>query len=307
MSLDVSAVDWGQSWIRSTTAGNESQVWFRRTYLLPEHISSARAYVCSNARYRLFVNQYNINADIICPCYESAQTDSYTGNDIPGNEVAMMAYDVGNFFHNHNDTAVIAVWYAPDFRNGSDKQLSVQICGRLRSGKSFELHTDSSWICHEANAQNFPDGDEQVDANDRQTDWKAIECSQTDWHRASQSCTDTALKVTASPWMNGTMSTAAIHFPISREKNGQSVTYDFGQVYNGTIRLTLRGATKGCVIHADGLTYTCRGADDEQAFRIFTTSRARKIHIYGDEKFAPEQIVKVEMIEMKEKHNGIQY
>lgn len=291
-SLCINAADWGQNWIKYPQYNIGMQVWFRRVYIIPQHVQSATAYVCSNAQYQIFINEYNINNDIIAPYYEHT----------PNNIVAQRAYDIGNFFHNDNDTAAIALWYAPDFRNCSDKQLSIQISGIMKNGEAFELHTDSTWMCHEADTRNYPNGDEQVNANAYQTDWKSINCSIIDWEQASSTCIDTTLTTDKFPWIYNTMQVIKIHYPIITKICNNSILYDFGHKYKGTIRLTMRGMKKDSQIFVDGLTYTCRDTDDEQAFRRFTISSTREISVSGDQSFTPENITKVEFLEMSETH-----
>src|SRR5574344_263737 len=136
-TLSAYTADWGRCWIRSRQNDTCAQLWFRRTYVMKSPVQSATAYICSNARYLIYINEYNINDDVLVPCYNE---------HTPKNAVAETAYDVGNFFQNGNDTTVIAIWYAPDYRNNSDKQLSVQIVGRSEEHTS-ELQSPDHLVC----------------------------------------------------------------------------------------------------------------------------------------------------------------
>lgn len=51
---------------------------------------------------------------------------------------------------------------------------------------------------------------------------------------------------------------------VTYTDEGNIVTYDFGRSITGTIRLTLRGATKGEVICINGTPFIAKGTTDEQ-------------------------------------------
>lgn len=285
-SVHATGADWGRFWINSESNRN-NQIWFRRTYLIPERVKNASIEICSNARFELFINGRNVSNDILIP-YNNYGEDS----------VLEMRYDVGRFFQNNNDTATIAVWYSPDFRINNNRELSAQIFGTLRNGRSFELHTDSTWLWHEANGKTLSDQRECIDGNEHIRDWNLNNCEINRW-KYSLPVVDRRLSMTVFHplWNEPSFYVKKIHFPTFIKESNDTIIYDFGAEYSGMIRLTMRGMNKGDTIHADGLTYICRGVDDEQAFRRFTISRLRYLTITGSH-ITAGNIIKSEYLEV---------
>ena len=277
---------WELHWINSASDKN-SQIWFRRTYLIPEKVKEASVEICSNARFELFINGRNVSNDILIP-YRNY------GNDT----VLQMRYDVGRFFQNNNDTATIAVWYSPDFRTKNNRQLSMQMFGTLRNGKKFEFHTDSTWLWRDANAKIFADQRECIDGNDYIKEWKLNNCEISRWHFSFSVADKKSLTTVCYPlWNEYSFYVKKIHYPISVKESNDTIIYDFGAEYSGMVRLTMRGMHKGDIINADGLTYICCGIDDEQAFRRFTISKSRYITVTGTN-ITAGKIIKSEYLEV---------
>nr|MBP7472872.1 alpha-L-rhamnosidase N-terminal domain-containing protein [Prevotella sp.] len=285
-SVYAKGADWGRYWISSESNIN-NQIWFRRTYLIPERVKNAYVEICCNAKFELFINGRNASNDVLIPY-----------NNYGKESVLEMRYDVGRFFQNNNDTATIAVWYSPDFRINNNRELSVELFGTLRNGKSFEFHSDSTWLWHDANAKVFADQRECIDGNDYMKEWNLNNCDISRWHFCTPVIESTPLMTAFYPlWNDYSFYVKKIHYPISITESNDTITYDFGAEYYGMIRLTMRGMNKGDSINADGLTYICRGVDDEQAFRRFTVSRARFVNVSGTN-ITAEKIVKSEYLEV---------
>jgi alpha-L-rhamnosidase len=282
----VKGAGWERFWISSESDRN-SQIWFRRTYLIPERVKNAAIEICSNARFELFINGRNVSNDVLIP-YNNYGKDS----------VLQMRYDVGRFFQTNNDTATIAVWYSPDFRISNNKELSIQIFGTLRNGKSFEFHTDSTWLWHDANAKIFADQCEWINKNDYIRNWNLNNCEISRWSFSLPVADDRQpLTIFYPLWNEPSFYIKKIHYPISIKELNDTIIYDFGTEYLGMVRLTIRGMHQEDIINANGLTYICCGIDDEQAFRRFTVSKSRYVTVSGPN-ITAEKIVKSEYLEV---------
>jgi hypothetical protein len=280
--------DWEHYWIKSTNTDSSSQIWFRRSYLIPKRIRHATAEMVSNGRFELFVNGRNVSNEIFTP-------STNCGPDT----VMQIRYDIGRFFQNGNDTATIAVWYAPTFPIHNDKQLSLQIFGTTQDNEEFQWHTDSTWMFHASNASTDSAGNEHIDGNRYIPEWKSNDCDMTGWQYANKASEESTTPVILPrTWRYQPLFITKIHRPISVDINKDTVVYDFGESINGSIRLTLRGMGRNDIIHADGLEYISQGIDDEQAFRRFTYTNTRYVSVDGTGKFSPDKIVKVEFLEI---------
>ena len=76
------------------------------------------------------------------------------------------------------------------------------------------------------------------------------------------------------------------------------VTYDFGRSIEGTIRLTLRGATKGEIIRINGTAFRAEGKSDEQFFLPLSTSQCGIAVIESEAGKIRKKISNIEAIEI---------
>lgn len=290
LSQSITSSEWGYYWIRSTTNDSNCQTWFRRTYVMPQRIKSATAEVVVHGYCQFFINGRNVSNDILMPYHDKQKDDA-----------VRMIFDVGRFFQNSSDTATIAVWHAPTTPSDNENQLSLVITGRKKNEETFELHTDTTWMCHPANTITDDHWNEIINQNQYLPDWKFNDFSLSDWSYAvrcnGEQKTPNPIIVSDDRWMTRSFQVHKIHRPLHVEMKSDTLIYDFGQQYEGMIRLTIRGMHKGDTIRTDHLTYICTGIDDEQAFNRFSFTKTRFIVVTG-KKLTSDNIVKAEFLEL---------
>ena len=67
--------------------------------------------------------------------------------------------------------------------------------------------------------------------------------------------------------------------PYQEEFDHQGCHIDFGRPFRGTIRLTIRNASKGTTLHINGNQYVCSGEMDEQAYYRFHAEQQKDFMI----------------------------
>lgn len=283
-AIGAVAQQFGCSWIAMEPADSTSQVWFRRTFVSAARPQRAFVTIASTGYFTLYVNGRNVSRAVRTP---SRQLNDTTARS--------MTFCIDRFLR--PDTNTIAVWYSPTFPRIERRQVSVCIHGTDFLGHKFALNSDSTWQCRKADMSLTAGGGEEQQASTGTPLWREAYSEAALWQSATEVEGRPGESTAACLWPEqGTMVTHIMpprYFDI--EPDG--VLYDFAPGFHGTVRVTLRDCIPGEIINVDGLSYTCNGENDEQAFRRFTTVFRRKVLISGDHRFRPEQIQSVEAIE----------
>ena len=259
--LPLCAQEFGMRWIYHPQAEETRQIWFKRNIHMDKPLASAILSVASEGRYIVYVNGYNIS------------TDLFSSN--PRGAIGVRDYEIGNFLHKGTNT--IAVWYSPV--NYTKRQLYIVMSGQWEDGSPFFMDNEKGWLCHTANARTLPDGNEEIDgpgymANWNDYDWKEDSFLLSEWQRAEVAKDLKPAVITFCRHEKPAYRTQRILKRSTFSQQGRTLTYDFGQSFNGWVRVTMRGMKKGDVITVNGLRYICKGGTDDQACRRFTISTA---------------------------------
>lgn len=277
------AQEWSTHWISYPLPNDSSEVFFCHTYLSSHKPQQAFLSFASSGRLRIFVNERNISRDIVF-------------NNPDTSVVTLQTYEVTNYLR--TDSNIIAVWYAPEKDSNMSKQLSLEYYGTDDKGKDFYHKADGTWFCKRVEGCYVKEQNEWFDARQYDNNWKATDGDRSNWLHPLGAFSSTKIQKTSSaPYLNKNYKLKNLLYPICTSVQKNEQTYDFGRVFEGTPRATIRDAHKGCVIEMDGLTYTCNGEMDEQAFRRFTSSSCSRLSIRADQNFKKEQITNVEGLE----------
>lgn len=277
--LCAAAQDWGLDWIAHPAAGPADQIWFRRTLVLRGRPQRARITVASGGRYTLYVNGYNVTADVLTP-YAAQPSGTITVTDC----------EVGRFLRAGDN--VVAVWYSP--ATGGRKQLALALYGESDADGLFAMRTDGTWMCRQAGRQTGADGSETADGNCHVEDWNMPAAQLAGWLPAEEqpACGPSPLAVIRPPSVAARISRTYRYSFL--DDFGRDIVYRFGRTFDGWVRLTLRGMNRGDTVRVNGLTYVCSGRSDEQACRKFTTSLQGMAVVSGPEGFSRRNVTNIE-------------
>ena len=294
-ALNASAQEFGTHWISYPEPDSTSQIWFRQTYLASERPAQASITVTSTGYFELFVNEYNVSTDALIP-YRKETAD---------NPISI-TYDVTRFLRRDSNT--VAVWYAPSYPHINTRQVAISYYGRTKSGGFFSCNSDKNWICHKAHISLTNDGNELMDGEIYPLKWNANNIDYACWLSADEVVNTKSGPIKELSSFYPAQKVIKIHQPTAFEIEGDSILYDFGTTFSGWIRVTLRGTRSREIIHIGRLEYVCNGTTDEQGYSKFTTTEYRRLIICGDEHFKPEQVQKVEGIEIaNSNHHSYRY
>ena len=280
--LPLTAQEYGMRWLYCPQASETQQVWFKRTFHTTAMAKEAVLSVASEGRYIVYVNGYNISADLF----------SYN----PRGAIAIQDYPIENYLCEGYNT--IAVWYSPVSYN--HRQLYVALQGTWQDGSMFYISDDQGWLCHPANAQTMPDGSELIDGTQYEEDWKTFNWMESsfllsDWQPAAIATHLQPATITFNRHDTGFRMQRVLKHSIVSQR-GNTLIYDFGQPIEGWVRITMRGMKKGDVIEVNGLRYVCKGGTDDQACRRFTTGTSGVARITLPAGRSRSNITKVEAI-----------
>lgn len=281
--LNASAQEFGTHWVSYPQPDDSCEVLFRKTFREYARPLTAQLTFASTGRLRVYVNERNITSDVFFQNQDSTIT-SFT-------------FDVTRYIRKGNNT--IAVWYAPGDHSVAGKQLSLEYYGWRNEFVPFYEKADGTWQCKKLVASYAKDGMETFSMQDMPADWKAGNYQYGDWLRPTGApcCGEERLISAAAPTYRCRLQNTLKPVVVRRDSAGVSI--DFGRYFLGTLRLTLRGARKGQLIKANGLTYICNGSLDEQAFQRFMLSSQRYYRIEGDEHFLRKQLTNIEGLEFQ--------
>lgn len=296
-TLNSIAQEFGVHWLSHPISNDSSEVLFRHVYLSRKRPSQAALAFTSCGKLKVYVNERNIT------------TDNYLCGATPSDSshIRMYTYDITRFLR--PDSNVVAVWYAPEAGMPVSKQLSLEYFGTTADGKPFHHQANGEWLCKELQGcrthsnRYTKDGNmgcEQYDGRAYDGEWKSTKQEDSSaWQTplGSYAQERTLVTYSTSTFPVKLFSPKNILLPTEVTSDETGIHYDFGRYFQGCVRITLREAKRGEVIHFQGLTYTCNGELDEQAFLHFTTHYLRSITVKGDKNFKESQITHVEALE----------
>lgn len=281
------AQHFGYQWIGHPNPDGASQVWFRQTFDAKEPIDEAKIKVATTGLVDVYVNQRNVTGDVLVPRRDADDCSPIA-----------VTFDVLRFMGDGSNT--VAVWFSPVAAGSDDAQVAVEFFGRYESGQPFAFASDDSWLCRRANRRINSRGGEDIDGTDGEAAlWNGDDFSAALWTGAVQTVCHGD---TPEERMEAYDACHVSHIRQQRffDLEGDSVVYDFGEAFNGFVRVTLRGAKRGQQMTVGATTYTCNGQLDEQIFPKFTTEKLRRVVISGDDNFVPTQITRAEAIETED-------
>lgn len=283
MLMLAEAVAAGQSrllpqWI-SYGGNSPSQVWFRQTMIMKGQPRQGSILLMTTGFAALYVNGFNVTPTSFSPVRPY------------GNTGAMASLtDISRYLRADSNT--IAVWYGASADCFPQSQIALSFYGTYTSGQPFCFDTDDSWLCRPANIATMSDGSETEDGRRHFSSWKAGDSHTALWTPARIS----AHSGCSISFSDSTVRAVNLQTPSHFDIEGDSVVFSFPRPFYGRIRVTLRDASAGEIIHIGSLTYICSGETDEQASGIFSLQTGRKVIVCGDSRFSPGQIQSVEAI-----------
>jgi hypothetical protein len=282
--LSASAQEFGTHWIAYPAVDSTSQVWFRQTYISNKRPVFAKITIATTGYCDLYVNEFNVSRDFLVP-YRESKNDQPVG----------ITYDVTRFLRTDSNT--IAVWYSPSYPHINERQISVCYYGKDWKGKNFAHFSDENWLCHLADRSLSANGTESQDGCFYPFYWKGNSFDPACWQSAVNVSDNDSPHFVDYSTSYPAEKVNKIMVPKYFDVDGDSVYYEFGRGFYGTLRVTLRDCKIGEKIMIDGSEYTCNGKIDEQFYQKISTYHGNRIRIYGDEKFRRAQIQKIEAIQ----------
>lgn len=286
----LQATPFSPTWISCPRYEKGAEVWFRHTYSFAQRPLSAYISLATTGRAELFINGRNVSTDVLSPTRDDAETVAAT-----------TVYDVTRFLHGRNN--VVAVWFSPLTHDADARQVALSLYGTDASGQSFCYEADGDWLCRQAPIWLGEEDREYIDGREQTHLWLDDEIEVAQWQNVDEMGENCSESQSNSFCMAKEMKVDYTATKVSRIENpgyfdivGDSLVYDFGYGIEGLLRVTLREAKRGEQIVFGNIVYTCSGQIDEQIIQRFHTTNARRILVYGDEKFKREQIVSVEML-----------
>lgn len=274
-------------WVSYPLPNDSSEVLFRKTFTTQHRPTQALITFASCGKLKVYVNERNITKDLL---FENPNNTYIVSRTI----------DISRFLNAEQNT--IAVWYAPVPGMPISKQLSLEYYGKDIKGKFFYHKADKSWWCKTLRGSFNSSTTEQYDSRFYHFDWMSPEYKSEHWiHPTGSFATEKSYPIISNPLPTSSYPLTHIIFPVNHYEDSLGIHYDFGRPFYGSIRLTLREASKGETIKIDNYLYICNGEMDEQAFRRFTSEQKRIITINGGKYFNIKQINNIEGLEYQ--HN----
>lgn len=280
----VNAQPFNSHWITCPQADRLSEVWFRQEWNLQDYPIYASVTIGCTGKFNLFVNERNVSTALWMP-YRSA------------NEVQPVCINLNITRFLRPGVNVIAVWVAPEYPQLFSQQITLSGIARYNNGKQESITTDENWLTRPATTSLTLDGGEKDDGYAYGAKWNSDDFDVATWQSA------TAVEGPSLPYSYyfagyPAVKVSKIQTPRYFDVVGDSVYYQFDKAFKGQVRVTLRGAKRGQKIQFNGLTYTCNGELDEQAYPRFAVKDVYRVLISGDKDFKPEQIQQVEGLEV---------
>ena len=301
-SLAAHAGGWRGAWICHPAASPDEQVWFRRTFTDSGHIIRAQVEVAACGMAVLYVNGYNVSADV--PDAAAADT------------VRLVRYDVTRFLR--PDTNVVAVWYSPygtgtaaddvmkvkadsmtEEPGGRSGQLSLTFFGsRIRAGgvqaEPFSHVSDATWLCRTNGGRTVSRSREVSDGRELTVPWNGRDMSVMQWvgaERPQVPCNPVVVDMLP---LHSVMRVTHIYDFSLLSATPQGLVYGCVPGFRGRLRMTLRDMRRGDVVSVGGMQYICSGETDEQAYMRFTDYEGDDVTVSGSVGLSETTVMAVE-------------
>ncbi len=271
---------WTGKWISDPTYSfTEKKVspvplTFRRQLRLEKEVASAHIYATALGIYDLYLNGNRVGNRYFAPGFTSYQ-----------HQLQYQSYDVTNLLTGADTlTAVVAGgWAVGSFvftrinRHDGDRQaLLLELRVSYTDGTSEVIGTDEQWqVTRQGNVT-------MADLYDGETYDATVDLEQSDWHNAAPETLRISPEIVAE--YGAPVIAHEVLRPLSCQRVGSELIYDFGQNFAGVVRFTVRGKAgqtvtvrHGEILNPDGslnttflrtakatTTYTC--VDGEQTF-----------------------------------------
>ena len=281
--LNSYSQEFGTHWISYPIPNDSSEVLFSHVYTTFQRPRQAHLSFASSGKLKVYVNERNISANIY---YQNPNSST----------VCMYTYDITRFLR--PDSNVISIWYAPQDGSDISKQLSLDYYGIEANGKPFFHKADGSWKCKILEGCYVKGSNETFDSRHYDRQWKATDYNREEWANPLGSChLAHPYHVILYDIYDKRLVLSHVSTPTSVSEGQHGLQYDFGKVFFGTPRITLREAKEGQTISVDGFNYICNGELDEQAYRRFSTITSNSVTIHSDSHFKNSQITNIEALD----------
>lgn len=271
-------------WISYPLPNDSSEVWFRKSYALPQRPIQAFLSIASTGSYKLYINERNV-------------TTSSKFDGMKDSLLLNRTLDITHYLKKGEN--IIAVWYAPQGKPSHGKQLSAEFYGWTQDSLPFHHQTDGTWLTRQLKGCSIGETEHYDGRTDALT-WKSEEFYSHGWlHPTGSTNMDEVLKSQDYRVFKAENKLYKLLSPMSEHSDSAGYHVDFGRPFHGTIRITLRNAHKGDRLHINGYQYTCNGELDEQAFFRFKYQDERIYTLTWSDRFKKSYIVNIEGLEME--------
>lgn len=295
--LSLKAQECSSLWLSCNNADKGQHVLYSHTYTDFPKLSDAKAILATDGYFRLYINgtlvSYPPYPFVRAPYRENADKT----------HVIPTVLDISRYVVSGSNT--ISVLCSP-----SDPALStgfsLRFIGTTQSGDTLSFDAGRSWL------------------------YRPVEGKMLDYHAETQTglnaktISELQDKHRIMSWLPAELSYRSLYFEIKPYQeysyeyvskiiraassyvdiDKKGVTFDFASGFYGQIRVTLRDTKPGQKIYIAGSEYICKGKWDEQFILHFASSWFKKVHISGGNDFLPNQIVKVEGLQIVPKRNN---
>ncbi len=241
--------------------------------------------MASGGNTRLYINERNATPSI----FNEGARDSI---------LLMQTIDISRYLKKGEN--IIAVWYAPGRIRNKSKQLSLELHGWYTDSVPFYHKADETWWCKPLKGCSYNEK-EHFDNRIYNTEWKSAEYQSAGWVHPTGAFKDSTnyIFVDQLPYLTQNKLQMVLE-PYQEEFDHQGCRIDFGRPFRGTIRLTIRNASKGTTLHINGNQYVCSGEMDEQAYYRIHAEHQKDFVITWDKGFRRSNITNIEGLEISE-------
>lgn len=283
--LNSYAQEFGTHWVSYPFPNDSSEILYRKIYHLDQKPLKAEINMASGGNTRLYINERNATPSI----FNEGARDSI---------LLMQTIDISRYLKKGEN--IIAVWYAPGRIRNKSKQLSLEIHGWYTDSVPFYHKADETWWCKPLKGGSYNEK-EHFDNRIYTTEWKSAEYQSAGWVHPTGAFKDSTnyIFVDQLPYLTRNKLQMVLE-PYQEEFDHQGCRIDFGRPFRGTIRLTIRNASKGTTLHINGNQYVCSGEMDEQAYYRIHAEHQKDFVITWDKGFRRSNITNIEGLEISE-------
>lgn len=283
--LNSYAQEFGTHWVSYPFPNDSSEILYRKIYHLDQKPLKAEINMASGGNTRLYINERNATPSI----FNEGARDSI---------LLMQTIDISRYLKKGEN--IIAVWYAPGRIRNKSKQLSLELHGWYTDSVPFYHKADETWWCKPLKGCCYNEK-EHFDNRIYNTEWKSAEYQSAGWVHPTGAFKDSTnyIFVDQLPYLTQNKLQMVLE-PYQEEFDHQGCRIDFGRPFRGTIRLTIRNASKGTTLHINGNQYVCSGEMDEQAYYRIHAEHQKDFVITWDKGFRRSNITNIEGLEISE-------